>query len=140
MPRFTLIATCTAAALSATGAFANGYTASAGDARMENGSLVVEGVTAKAPGYIVVTETLPEDAPGTVPVGFTEVRSGRNENIVIEGDFSHGGDYVIMLYEESGEAEGFQWREGRADLPAVVDGDRVTTTFNMMVEDGQTDG
>jgi hypothetical protein len=136
MTRLMILTTAAATALAAPAAIAQSNGPSAGQPRLEDGDLVIEGVTAMTPGYLVVSEEVPEGAPASEPIGFTEVQPGENQELRIQGDFSHGGDFVVMLYEESGDEEGFQWQEGVQDLPVSDDGEHVFTTFNMMVEDG----
>jgi hypothetical protein len=128
-----------AAAMAAPAAMAQSEGPSVGDVRTEDGQIVLENVVAETPGYIVVTENLPQDAAASEPVAIAEVSPGTTDNLVIQGDFTHGGEYVIMLYEESGDEEGFQWREGVQDLPVSEGGEHVTTTFDMIMESGEGD-
>lgn len=137
MKRFLTLTT--AAALLAPAAVAQSTGPSLGEARMENGSIIVDGVTAETPGYLVVSEKVPEGAMASDPVGFAAVDAGESDEIVIEGDFTHGGRYVIMLYAETGAEDGFQWSDGVEDLPVSANGAHVTTTFDMIVEDGESD-
>lgn len=140
MKRFSVSVAAMALAMQATlPAVAQDSGPEIGEARFEGGSIVFDNVRAESPGYLVVTENVPEDAPASQPVAIAEVEPGDNRDLVIQGDFSHGGDFVIMLYEESGDQEGFQWREGVADLPVTDDGEHVTTTFQMMMEAGDED-
>jgi hypothetical protein len=141
MKRF---ATITAAlALAAPAALAQ---QSVGTATAEGEDIYLEGVTAESPGYLVVTEELPEGAAGSDPAAIAdeptavaEVQPGENQTLRIQGDFTYGGRYVIMLYQESGDQEGFQWSDGVEDLPVSEDGEHVTTTFDMMQEAGETE-
>lgn len=135
MPKYLALALC-AGALSASVGLANGGTADLGDARVEGNSIVLEDVYATRDGYIVVSEELPDGAPASEPVGFAEVQAGSTPELVVQGDFSYGGRYVIMMYEETGQQEGFQYREAMEDLPVEVNGRPVTTTFEMIVEGG----
>ena len=128
-----------AVALAATAALAQDTRSSVGEARMEDGDIVLENVVAETPGYIVVREEVPDGTPASEPAGIAEVAPGETSEIVIQGDFTTGGRYVIMLYEESGDVEGFQWEEGVEDLPVSEDGEHVFTTFDMMREAGESD-
>ncbi len=131
-----LIATV-AAALAAPAALAQETGASAGEARMEEGQIVVDNVMAEAPGYLVVTEQRPEDAMAGEPVAIAVVPRGQSDDVRLEGDFAEGVTYYIVLYEESGMAEGFQWQEGVEDYPVSEEGEHVMTTFDMMMEAGE---
>ena len=134
MKRFAPIA---ALALGASAALAQEEAPSAGQARVEGTDLVIENVVARNPGYIVVTEDLPGSAPGSEPAGFAEVGAGASEEVRVTGDFVPGVTYFVVLYEESGAEEGFQWEEGVEDFPVSEEGDHVMTTFDMMMEAGE---
>ncbi|MGP1355884.1 DUF7282 domain-containing protein [Roseicyclus sp.] len=122
--------------LSAPAALAQDDVPSAGEARAEGADLVIDNVVARTPGYIVVTEDLPGTAPGSEPAGFAEVAPGRTEEVRVQGDFVPGVTYFVVLYEESGAEEGFQWEEGVEDYPVSEEGDHVMTTFDMMMDAG----
>lgn len=138
-----ILMTTAALALAAPAALAQ---QSAGMVTSEGEDIVLEGVTIENPGYLVVTEQLPDDATASepaaiadAPVAVTEVQPGENQTLRIQGDFTYGGQYVIMLYEESGAQEGFQWSDGVEDLPVSQDGEHVFTTFDMIMEGGDTE-
>lgn len=134
-------ATLTAAlALAAPAALAQ---QSAGTATSDGEDIVLDGVTAESAGYLVVTEDLPDDAAASDPAGIAqeptaiaEVEPGENQSMRLQGDFVPGTTYLILLYEESGEQEGFQWSDGYEDRAVSESGRLVTTTFDMMMEDG----
>lgn len=118
----------------------------AGQAMAEGEDIVLEGVTIENPGYLVVAEEPSDDAPASDPAAIAadptavvDVQPGENQTLRIQGDFTYGGRYVIMLFEESGAQEGFQWSDGVEDLPVTEDGEHVITTFDMMMEAGDTE-
>ncbi|MDG4647301.1 hypothetical protein P6F26_02495 [Roseibacterium sp. SDUM158017] len=132
------ITACAAAALlAAPAALAQDTQPAIGEARHQDGGIVLDNVVAETPGYIVVTEDTPEGAPASAPVAIAEVPAGETRDVIVRGDFMPGGRYIVMLYEETGE-EGFQYREGIADLPVSREGEHVLTTFEMMMEAGET--
>jgi hypothetical protein len=126
-------------AIGASAAFAQDDAPSAGEARAEGADIVIENVVARNPGYIVVTEDLPGDAPASEPAGFAEVSPGRTEEVRVQGDFLPGVTYFVVLYEESGFEEGFQWEEGVEDYPVSEEGEHVSTSFDIILESGEPD-
>ena len=137
-------ATITAAlALAAPAALAQ---QSAGTATSDGEDIYLEGVTAENPGYLVVNEDIPDDAAASDPAAIADeptavanVEPGENQSMRLEGDFVPGQTYVIVLYEESGDEEGFQWSDGYEDRAVSEGGRLVITTFDMMMEDGAPD-
>ena len=132
-----ILFTAAAAALAAPAALAQDTGPSAGEARMEEGQIVVDNVMAETPGYLVVTEELPESAAASEPVAIADVPEGESDDIRLEGDFMPGATYYVVLYAESGMEAGFQWEEGVEDFPVSDDGEHVMTTFDMMMEAGE---
>jgi hypothetical protein len=116
---------------------------SAGTATRDGDDIHLEGVSIDSAGYLVVTEEPEEGAaasdPAAIaqePAAVAEVQPGENQSVRVPGDYVSGTTYVIRIYTETGDEEGFQWRDGYADRPVSEGGRLVTTTFDMMMEDG----
>ena len=92
---------------------------SAGTATRDGEDIHLEGVSIDSAGYLVVTQEPQEGAaasdPAAIaqePAAVAEVQPGENQSVRVPGDYVSGTTYVIMLYTETGDAEGFQWRDG----------------------------
>ncbi|MGZ9810333.1 DUF7282 domain-containing protein [Pseudoroseicyclus sp. H15] len=131
-----LFTTAAAAALAATGAFAQDDTPmiDAESVTFADGSVTFATVTAASDGYLVIHETDQNGAPvAPESIGHVAISAGENTDVTVTPDpaFEDGATYIAMLHEETNGNDTYDFGpdDVEDDTPVMLDGSPVVEPF-----------